>query len=300
MKAFDVIVVGGGPAGLSATLILGRCGRRVLLCDDGRPRNAVSRGVHGFLSRDGIPPARLRAAALGELRRYPSVRTLAVTVTGGRRLERGFVLEAGRRRFHGRKVLLATGVVDRLPRVKGVEALYGKSVFHCPYCDGWENRGQPLAVYGKGSRGVKLARTLTRWSRDLVLCTDGPSLLSPRDRAVLDRLGIPVREERIAELEARGGRLRALRFRDGGRLPRRVLFFNTGSRLRTDLMRHLGCEFSPNRGVPVGRYAVTGVPGLYVAGNPTRDVQLAIVAAAEGAKAAYGINTALTEEDCAI
>jgi thioredoxin reductase len=294
----DVLIIGAGPAGLSAALILGRACRRTLVFDDDRPRNRFASSIHGFLTRDGIAPAEFRRIAREELRRYASVR-----------VESGEVIQAGRqpdgtfavtlrdgRHCSGSRLLIATGVVDRLPDVPGLDELYGKSVFHCPYCDGWELRGQPLAVYGCNKRGFGLALELTGWTDDVVLCSDGACELDAGELARLARNRIGVREERIARLEGRDGQLEHVVFTTGERLERRALFFTTGQTQSADLARSLGCEFNEKGTVRTGRYESTSVPGLYVAGDASRSVQWVVVAAAEGAEAAYAINQDLIRE----
>lgn len=295
---FDVIIVGAGPAGLSAALILGRCQRRVLVCDAGHPRNAASRALHGYLSRDGIEPAELLRIGREQLRRYTTVALRAGEVTDARNLASGFEITLDNdAKIFSRKLLLATGVVDHLPDLKGLKPLYGRSVFHCPYCDGWELRDQPIAIYARADHGPGLALELTCWSKDLVLCTDGPAELSPADGEQLARLHIPVREERIASLEGTEGQLECIIFENGDVLARRGMFFSTGQDQRCDLAEKLGCEFTERGAVRTGEYEKTNVPGLYVAGDASRAVQLAIVAAAEGAEAAFAINKALIKED---
>ena len=295
---YDAIIVGGGPAGLSAALILGRCRRRVLVCDAGHPRNAASHALHGFLTRDGIEPAELLRIGREQLRRYDSVELRAIEVTDANCCGDGFEVTLGDdTRLRCRKLLLATGVVDHLPEVAGIEDFYGRSVFHCPYCDGWEVRDQPLAVYGRGEHGQGLALELTAWSDDLVLCTDGPAGLTAEDRGRLARHSIEVREERIARLEGADGMLERIVFTNGETLARRALFFSTGQRQRSNLSEKLGCEFTDKGAVETGEYETTNVPGLFVAGDASRLMQLAIVAAAEGAQAAFAINTALLKED---
>src|SRR4051794_28674746 len=155
---YDVIIVGGGPAGLNAALILGRCRRRVLLIDSGKPRNAVSRGVHGFLTRDGALPSEIRRIARDELAAYPKVEIRDGEIVAARCHGDWFeVTECAGERFSGRKLLLATGLLDDLPDIPGFAELYGNGVYNCPYCDGWEHRDKPIAVYGPGERSVGLA-----------------------------------------------------------------------------------------------------------------------------------------------
>ncbi len=302
----DVIIVGGGPAGLNAALVLGRCRRNVLLFDDGKPRNAVSHALHGFLSRDGIPPAQLRVIAREQLAAYPSVRIDEDRVVDAARIDQIFsVTTRDGRNFLARKLLLAAGVIDKLPEQPGFRELYGIGLFHCPYCDGWEMRDQPLAVYGRGDdKGGGLALEMTHWSRDTVLCTDGPSELSADYRQRLEKNGVPVREEKIVRLEvSRNVPYQAafdIVFDTGPRLRRAAIFFNTGRAQSTDLAARLGCDMYDPEGCKVDNdKQMTHVPGLYVAGDASRDVLQVIVAAAEGAEAAIGINNALLREDLA-
>jgi len=290
---YDVIIVGGGPAGLSAATILGRARRRVVLFDDGAYRNEASRGVHGFLTRDGIHPAELRRIAREQLARY-DVEYLCKHVTSVRREEDRFIAFSNDdSRYESRKLLLATGVVDELPAVEGAERFYGAGIFHCPYCDGWEVRDQPLAAYGPTAAG--LAASLKTWSADVVLCTDGPAALKPVESARLKRLGIPVYRQKVTRFEG-SERLEHIVFDDGTRLARRGLFFNTRQTQRSPLAADLGCAFTQKGAVRTGKLEGTNVRGVYVVGDASKDVQLAIVAAAEGAKAAIAINTDLQLE----
>lgn len=296
---WDVVIVGAGAAGLSAALVLGRACRKVLICDKGTPRNWASKQMHSFVSRDGIDPSEFRAIARKQLARYKQVTFHAGKVTGARALrEQGFrVTIEATAPVRCRKLLLATGVVDHLPAIEGIEDFFGVSVFQCPYCHGWETRGAPIAVYGRRQRGFEMARAMTAWTDDIVLCTDGPSSLSSAAKSQLQRNGIQVRTSRIVRLQGRRGQLESIVFRDGTTLARTALFFDTPSTEQSNLARSLGCEFSAKGGIKCGEHEASSVPGVFVAGNITRDVQLAIVAAAEGAKAAFGINRALTRED---
>lgn len=299
LDLFDVIIVGAGPAGLSAALMLGRCRRRVLVCDSGHPRNAASQALHGYLTRDGIPPLDFLRLGREELKTYDTVELRDLEVVHAECGADGVftVSTSDGRTLHARKLLIATGVADHVPDIAGLAPLYGRSVFHCPYCDGWEVRDAPIAIYGRGARGLGLSLELTPWSRDLVLCTDGLADIDEDGLARLARNGIAVREDRIARLEGSDGVLQRIVFADGSDLPRRALFFTTGQTQRSALADRLGCEFNDKGTVRTGKYESTHLPGLYVAGDASRAVQWAIVAAAEGAEAAFAINTTLIEED---
>jgi thioredoxin reductase len=291
---YDVVIVGAGPAGLSAATILGRARRRVVIFDDGKYRNEASRAVHGFLSRDGIHPAELRRIGREQLARY-EVEYRCIHINAARRIEAGFAvtLDDGSV-VESRKLLLATGVTDEIPDVEGMRRFYGAGVFHCPYCDGWEVRDRPLAAYGKSAAG--LAASLKTWSPDVILCTDGPARLKPEDTKKLERLRIPIYRQKLASVEG-GDSVDQIVFADGSVVPCRGIFFDTGQSQRCDLAANLGCAFTRKGAVRTGKLEGTNIPGLFVAGDASKDVQLAIVAAAEGAKAAIAINTALQLED---
>ena len=294
---YDVVIVGAGPAGLSAALILGRSRRRVLVCDTGKPRNAASHAMHGFLSRDGMPPREFLRIARDQPRQYDTVEMRDIEVTSAKCVDGRFhVTLQGGDSVSSRKLLIATGVVDNLPDLPGFGELYGTSVFHCPYCDGWEVRDRPLAIYGRGARGYGLSLELTGWSRNLVLCTDGPSELSPEELQQLARQGIAVRTDRVVRLEGTE-RLERIVFDAGEPLAREALFFTTGQTQQSFLAHDLGCEINEKGTVRTGRYEATHLPGLYVAGDASRAVQWVVVAAAEGAEAAFAINTDLLKED---
>jgi thioredoxin reductase len=296
---YDVVIVGAGPAGLSAALILGRCRRSVLVCDNGHPRNAASQAMHGYLTRDGMPPFEFLKVSREQIQQYSTVVFRDVTVASaecrsdGRfhaTLENGEIVQA-------RKLLIATGVRDNVPQVEGMQERYGKSVFHCPYCDGWEVRDQPLAVYGRGDKGYGLSLELTAWTRDILLCTDGPPEMDADQHERLSRNGVRVREERVRRLEGPGGALERIVFDEGPAEERRALFFTTGQYQHSPLAIQLGCEFNEKGTVRTGRYETTHLRGLYVCGDASRAVQWVIVAASEGAEAAFAINTDLIKEE---
>jgi len=278
--------------------MLGRCRRRVLVCDAGASRNRWSHAVHGYLTRDGTPPADLLRLAREELRAYDTVELRSAEVVDAARDAEGFDLRCDDgSRLRSRKLLLATGVVDELPPIEGLEQLYGRSVHHCPYCDGWEWRDQPIAIYGRGESGAGLALGLTVWSRDLILCTNGPAELSEEMQERLESYDIPVVEGRVRRLEGSDGRLDRIVFENGEAVARRALFFATAQRQASDLPARLGCVFTAEGAVNTGKCEATNVPGLYVCGDASREAQFVAVAAAEGAEAGMAINRALLEAE---
>ncbi len=295
--AYDVVIVGGGPAGLSAALLLGRCRRRVLVLDAGSPRNACSKAMHGFLTRDGISPADFLSRAHQDLQIYPTVEYRRALATEARRVGSAFlVLAEGGLRAACRRLLLATGVSDIIPEIEGLRELYGICIHHCPICDGWEWRDRPVAIYGGGASGFGLAEEMTAWTRDIVILSDGPCEMDAENSVRLRALHIRIDERPILRLQGEGGKLRRIHFEDGPPLERDALFFSTGHVQRSDLAERLGCEMDEKGCVWTTDGESTSVQGLYVAGDSSKNAQLVIVAAAEGALAAVAINKSLTAE----
>jgi thioredoxin reductase len=293
---FDVAVVGGGPAGLSAALMLGRCRRRVLVCDLGEPRNRRSRALHGYLTRDGVAPSTLNDLGRRELDEY-GVEWRAVGVTGASRAGDAYKLSLSDGSCaSARYLLIATGVVDDLPAIAGFDDCYGRSIFHCPYCDGWEWRDRRLAAFGDGQAVTGLALGLKTWTADVVVCTNGRAL-SREQRGRLARNAIAMRTETIAGLDHEDGALRAVRFSGAEPIEREALFFTTGQHPQSPLAIALGCTLTSRGVIRTGNRCDTNVERVFVAGDASRDAQFVVVAAAEGVKAAVAINRALQSED---
>ena len=293
----DVLIVGAGPAGSSAALVLARSRRSIVLCNDLKPRNAASQAIHGLLTHEGQSPADFTEATHNALRSYESITHCTERVISISAHEGSFrfwtAMGSGGR---ARKVLLATGVVDELPNIPGLDNLYGKSVHHCLYCDGYEYRDQRLAAFGEPGKGIALARMMLLWSRDIVLCTDGKPLTSEQ-QDTLTRNGIAFSVVGITSLEDSGGRLDGIRFEDGSFTNCSALFFTTFCRPGSDLGEKLGCNLDEKGGLAASENCETSIPGVFVAGDASRDVLQIAVAMGEGARAAVEINKALLRED---
>jgi thioredoxin reductase len=268
----------------------------VLLCDLRVPRNRHSHALHGYLTRDGVAPLTFNDLGRTELAQY-GVDVRIEGVTSAQWIENRFRVCVGRdAEEESRFLLLATGVIDDLPAIPGFDECYGRSVFHCPYCDGWEWRDRRLAAFGRGGACVSLALGLKTWSADVVMCTAG-GRLDRVNRERLERNGIAVRTDPIARLDHDEGMLTALTFARGDTRACDALFFATGQRPQSPLATTLGCTFTRLGTVNTGNACDTNVPRVFVAGDASRDAQFVVVAAAEGVKAAVAINKALQREE---
>lgn len=296
MTRYDVLVVGGGAAGLSAALTLGRARRRVLVVDGGQPRNAPAAGVHNFLTRDGTPPGELLAAGRAEVRGYGG-EIVEGTVTA---LAPGFTATlADGSTVGARAVVVTTGLVDELPAIDGLRERWGRDVLHCPYCHGHEVADQPLGVLGS----VHKALLVRQWSSDLTLFLDGAPDPTEQEWAQLAARGISVVDGKVTGVVVSGDRLVGVRLADGTVVARTALFVSPF--FRATPLGGLGVETAEMEfdGVPVASHVVTGptgrtsVPGVWAAGNVTDPMAQVVTAAADGMRAAADVNVHLIGED---
>lgn len=279
--AWDCAIVGGGAAGLSAALVLGRARRRTLLVDVGHQSNLAAHGIGGLLGHDGRAPAELYAMGRRELTAYPSVEVRTGEVISGEQADGGFMLElADGRREPARRVVLATGMEYRPPALPGVAELWGRSVFHCPFCHGWEVRDEPLALLARGELAVHKALLLRGWSDDVVLLTDGPADLAAADHARLAAAGIAIDERPVAELVTQNGELAAVAFTDGSHLTRRGLLVAAPLHQRSGLAEQLGAA-----------------PGVFAAGDVSAESPSVAGAIAAGSQAAAAVVRSLLTDD---
>ncbi|MGW0803808.1 NAD(P)/FAD-dependent oxidoreductase [Nonomuraea sp. NPDC002799] len=280
----DAIVIGGGPAGLSAALMLGRAHRSVLLLDAGEPRNAAAEAVHNLLGLEGTPPAELRRIGREALKPYKSVDIQDGPVTTVARSSTGAFTVHGR---ESRRLLLATGLADELPDISGVRALWGRAAFHCPYCHGYELTGSRVAVIGASPDRVRLALHLSRFTPGVTLCGDG-ARPAEADRALLAARAIPVRCEPITRLEGKERRLDQIVFEGGPPEPARAVFVRTTLSQRSPIAGDLGCALLPDGLVEVDDFGRTSVPGVWAAGDMARRASVPMPFAAVIAAAASG------------
>ncbi len=294
----DCAIIGGGPAGLNSALVLGRARRKVALFDDNRPRNAVTQHSHGFLTRDGISPAEFRALGQQDITRYPSVQIHPTRIENVLKQETSFKLVADDgETFEARTLLLATGVQETLPAIEGIHDYYGKSIFNCPYCDGWELRDKPLVILAENEMAAShLPKVVYNWSRDLVLCTNGHQVLNEEQKLFLEKYGIGVIEEKIVALTGQAGQLERIVFEHHPAIERSGGLVSVQVKQATTIGQDLGCETNALGGISIDELGHTSIKGVYAAGDTATAFMQAqlILAAASGLKTAVAINTDLT------
>ncbi|MCU6707423.1 NAD(P)/FAD-dependent oxidoreductase [Paenibacillus sp. J5C_2022] len=296
---YDCVIIGGGPAGLNAALVLGRARRGVAIVDNNQPRNAVTRSSHGFITRDGVTPGEFRRIAYEEVLHYPTVEHIQQEAVAAVKTDEGFEIEVGTGQvLRSRKLLLSSGLKEILPAIEGLLPLYGRSLFNCPYCDGWELRDRALVVVSEQPTAFHTAKLLLNWSKDIIVCTNGNPVLSEEEARLLQARSIPVIEKPIAEFIGSDGQLQGLRFSDGAFLARTGGFVVPKLIQSSSIGEELGCELTENGEIRTDASGKTSVPGFYSAGDAIamRSAQL-IMAAASGSRAAISINMELTEED---
>lgn len=294
----DVLIIGGGPAGLQAALALGRARKRVLLCDGGPRRNAAAVHIHNFVTRDGTPPDDFRRAARDQLATYPNVEVRDVRVEAIDGARDRFRVRLASGTIEARRIVLATGMVDEMLPIPGFSELWGTSIFQCPYCHGWEvqdNRWGVLAVPNNASHVVPFALMARGWTRDLVVFTNGALELAPQDRAGFETAGIRVATAPVARLVG-DKRLEAVELATGERVACDALFTQPPQR-QIELVRALGVALDDDGYVKVDPMKrETSIPGIYAAGDSTTRAQAAILGAASGMQAAGALNAELTAQ----
>ena len=297
--SYDVAIVGGGPAGLTAALFLARYLHSVVLIDSRDPRNWEARGINGYLGLHGITPPELRERGRAEVTRYGGILIDGCVSTVRREAEDRFVttLENGRT-LASLRLMLAIGIKDVWPQVPGLDQCYGQTVHHCPDCDGHEARDRRTVVIASGRSAAGMALSLTTWTHDITICTNGkPAGIEPRLRAKLEALKIPVVEQPLERLESDGSEARALVLNDGSTVECERIFFAIGHYPADDLGVQLGCARDDEGLIVVDDKHRTSVRNVFAAGDITPGPHLAIAAAGGGAVAALAMHASLVPEE---
>lgn len=298
MDLYDVIIIGGGPAGLNAAVVLGRCRRKVILFDGSNQRNRSSHGMHNYLTRDHVLPSEFLKISFQEIKKY-GVHHISKTIVTARKNDAGIFVakDSDGVIYHSKKLLVATGLSDKLPSIEGFKEMYGQSIFHCPYCDGWEVRDKKIGVYARNKEGWELALNLKTWSADVKLYTDGKNNVKPWQKELLDLNQVPVVLDAWSKVLGNGKQLKKIVFKNGEEVDCDAIFFVNGFEQQCDLAEVFGCEMSKKGVVKANKLQQTNIAGLYVAGDAARDMHFVVVAAAEGAKAGVTINKELQKEE---
>lgn len=297
-QILDVIVVGGGPAGCNAALVLARSRRKVLLIDEGKQRNQRSRGIHTFLTRDGMQPKDFMDSVYKELDQY-EVEVHKARVMKARKLgDKGFEVQDDQGNCYlCKRILLATGVIDIIPDVPGMQELWGQHVFHCPFCDGWECHQESIGLYAKKFNGYGMALALKHLCSNVTLFTDGVKYLRTQQRAHLVALNIDVVSEKIKQLTISQNKLNGVELVTGQIEPIQSMFVLHGHEVNNELLQQLRCRCTKKGAAITNRSQQTSVAGVYVAGDAAFDMHFVTVAAAEGLKAAVAIHDDLLKND---
>jgi len=298
IENFDVVIIGGSYAGLSAALSLGRALRKIIVIDSGNPSNEQTPHSHNFLTRDGETPAQLSKKAREEVLRYPSVtfkKDRVVAVTGE---NRNFKVQTEEKAmFSASKIIFSTGVIDIIPEIAGFAECWGISILHCPYCHGYEHKNLPTGVFANGQAGYDQAKFISNWTKDLVLYTDGKSTLDDEQTAGLKRRNIPIVEKEIEGFEHSSGKIKAIVYKDGNKQALNVLYALPEVKQQSELPCELCCEFTDHGRIDVDLFHKTTVDGIYAAGDNSSMGRAIAVAVAAGSVAGAMINKELIEEE---
>lgn len=288
---YDVVIIGGGPAGLTAALTLGRGARNVLVIDEGKGRNAPASHMMNFPSRDGTPPNEFREQIRSDLKKYSNVHLMSGKVTSLVKAQKVFRVNET---ITAKKILLAHGVKDVLPDIPGIKELWGKSIFHCPYCHGYEHRNHPIGLVMGQEIASHMAPIVKGLTSDLILFTNGELVEDP---SLFEKNGIQVYHERIKRFHHTGEKLNAVELDNGKVIEREFLFMKPKQEMTTDLALKLGCELNQFGLYKVDENGLTTVDGIYAAGDIAEPRQSVLLASASATKTAAVVNYALLHED---
>ncbi|WP_307543167.1 NAD(P)/FAD-dependent oxidoreductase [Paenibacillus sp. W4I10] len=296
-QLLDVLIIGGGPAGLNAALVLGRARKNVVVIDDETPRNWVTRETHGFVTRDGASPREFRKAAKEQIAAYPSVQFASDTATAITGNDGDFLIKTTQgASYRTKKILFAVGKKDLPLDINGLTEIYGKSAFVCPYCDGWELRDQSLVIIVSGDKALHMAKVISGWTERYTICTNGSDSLTDEQREELKQHHVTVFDAPIQSINSEEGMVQQVVLNDGTAIPCTGVFFQPKLFTGSELPKAIGCEITESGTVIVDATGKTSVAGVYSAGDAASELYQAITAASLGALSAVSINNELNFE----
>ncbi|WP_435303364.1 NAD(P)/FAD-dependent oxidoreductase [Paenibacillus amylolyticus] len=296
-QLLDVLIIGGGPAGLNAALVLGRARKNVVVIDDETPRNWVTRETHGFVTRDGASPREFRKAAKEQIATYPTVQFASDTATAITGSDGDFEVKTTQgASYRTKKILFAVGKKDLPLDINGLTEVYGKSAFVCPYCDGWELRDQSLVIIVSGDKALHMAKVISGWTERYTICTNGSDSLTDEQREELKRHNVTVFNAPIQSINSEEGMVQQVVLNDGTAIPCTGVFFQPKLFTGSELPKAIGCEITESGTVIVDASGKTSVAGVYSAGDASSEMYQAITAASLGALSAVSINNELNFE----
>lgn len=293
----DCAIIGGGPAGLSAALVVGRGRKQVIVFDDELPRNRVTQESHGFITNDGMTPFEIRQAGEADLQKYPNIKIKRNRIVDIQKKEESFTLLTDEGdTFEAKKIILATGLQDILPEIEGIHDVYGKTLFSCPFCDGWELKDKALALIAENQRALHMAKLLSNWTKDLIVFTNG-HVLAEEDKALLAAHSIQVIDVPIVSIDHDNGQLRALQLENGETVKREGGFVASEFKQSAPFAEKLGCQMTKNAGIETDILGRTTVSGVFACGDNLGGPAQLVLAAAAGSQAGMGVIHELVQEE---
>lgn len=293
----DCAIIGGGPAGLSAALVVGRGRKQVTVFDDELPRNRVTQESHGFITNDGMTPFEIRQAGEADLQKYPNIKINRSRIVDIQKKEESFTLLTHEGdAFEAKKIILATGLQDILPEIEGIHNVYGKTLFSCPFCDGWELKDKALALIAENQRALHMAKLLSNWTKDLIVFTNG-HVLAEEDKTLLTAHSIQVIDVPIVSIDHDNGQLRSLQLANGEIVNREGGFVASEFKQSAPFAEKLGCQMTKNAGIETDILGRTTVSGVFACGDNLGGPAQLVLAAAAGSQAGMGVIHELVQEE---
>ncbi|AYJ90438.1 NAD(P)/FAD-dependent oxidoreductase [Bacillus safensis] len=293
----DCAIIGGGPAGLSAALVVGRGRKQVIVFDDELPRNRVTQESHGFITNDGMTPFEIRRAGEADLQKYPNIKIKRSRIVDIQKKEERFTLLTHEGdTLKAKKIILATGLQDILPEIEGIHDVYGKTLFSCPFCDGWELKDKALALIAESQRALHMAKLLSNWTKDLIVFTNG-HVLAEEDKVLLTAHSIQVIDVPIVSIGHDNGQLRSLQLANGETVEREGGFVASEFKQSAPFAEKLGCQMTKNTGIETDILGRTTVSGVFACGDNLGGPAQLVLAAAAGSQAGMGVIHELVQEE---